>query len=149
MELEIGEEVDLIVGRFTHVGITVLINDTYEGMLYKNEVFQKVREGQKLKGYVKNLREDEKIDISLQPIGFLNKIDTNERFVLEKLMETEEGFLPLNDKSSPDDIKYHLKMSKKSFKSAIGGLYKSKRIAIAAKEFISKRKNKEESASKI
>ena len=83
MELEIGEEVDLVVGRFTHVGITVLINGTYEGMLYKNEVFQKVREGQKLKGYVKNLREDEKIDISLQPIGFLNKIDTNERFVLE------------------------------------------------------------------
>ena len=84
MELEIGEEVDLIVGRFTHVGITVLINDTYEGMLYKNEVFQKVREGQKLKGYVKNLREDQKIDVSLQPIGFLNKIDANERFVLEK-----------------------------------------------------------------
>ena len=55
-------------------------------------------------------------------------------------METEEGFLPLNDKSSPDDIKYNLKMSKKSFKSAIGGLYKSKRIAIAAEGIYLKEK---------
>lgn len=130
MDLEVGEKVDLVVGRFTNVGITVLVDGTYEGMLYKNEVYQKVREGQKLTGYVKFIREDGKLDISLQPIGFLNKIGANESYILEKLKASEDGFLALNDKSSPDEIKYHMKMSKKSFKSAIGGLYKAKLIVI-------------------
>ena len=132
MELEIGEKVDLIIGRFTKIGITVLINGEHEGMLFKNEVFQKVREGQKLMGYVKNIREDKKIDVSIQPTGFLNKISANEKVVLEKLKASENGFLSLNDKSSPDIIKYHLKMSKKSFKSAIGRLYKAKQIVISS-----------------
>ncbi|MGB2128844.1 MAG: DNA-binding protein [Flavicella sp.] len=133
MDFEIGEKVDLIIGRFTHVGISVLVNETEEGMLYKNEVYQKVREGQKLTGYVKFIREDGKLDISLQPIGFLNKIGENESYIMERLKVSEGGFLGLNDKSSPDDIKYHLKMSKKSFKSAIGGLYKAKLIVISEK----------------
>lgn len=130
MDLEVGEKVDLVVGRFTNVGITVLVDGAYEGMLYKNEVYQKVREGQKLTGYVKFIREDGKLDISLQPIGFLNRIDKNETSVLEKLKASDSGFLALNDKSSPEEIKYQLKMSKKSFKSAIGGLYKAKLILI-------------------
>jgi predicted RNA-binding protein (virulence factor B family) len=133
MDLEVGEQVELEIGRFTNVGITVLINDEHEGMLYKNEVYKKVREGQKLTGYVKMIREDGKIDVSLEAQGFLNKIGTNEAVILEKLKESEDGFLALNDKSNPEDIKYHLKMSKKSFKSAIGGLYKNKQIVIAAK----------------
>jgi len=133
MELEIGEEVDLVIGRFTNVGISVLVNDEFEGMLYKNEIFQRVREGQKLTGFVKFIREDGKIDISLQPIGFLNKIGENEAFILEKLKSLDGGFIGYNDKSSPDDIKYHFKMSKKSFKSAIGGLYKAKLILITDK----------------
>lgn len=133
MDLEVGEQVELEIGRFTNVGITVLINDEHEGMLYKNEVYKKVREGQKLTGYVKMIREDGKIDVSLEAQGFLNKIGTNETIILEKLKESEDGFLALNDKSNPEDIKYHLKMSKKSFKSAIGGLYKNKQIVIAAK----------------
>jgi|TARA_B100000767_G_scaffold246203_1_gene245592 uncharacterized protein len=133
MDFEIGEKVDLIVGRFTHVGISVLVNETEEGMLYKNEVYQKVREGQKLTGFVKFIREDGKLDVSLQPIGFLNKIGENESYILERLKTLEGGFLGLNDKSSPEDIKYYLKMSKKSFKSAIGGLYKAKLIVISDK----------------
>ncbi len=132
MELEIGEKVELIIGRFTHVGITVLINGDEEGMLYKNEVYQKVREGQKLPGYIKGFREDGKIDVSLQPIGFRNKIDEIQEVIIEKLKDSEEGFLPFTDKSNPEDIKYHFKMSKKSFKSAIGGLYKAKLIVIAS-----------------
>ncbi|MFC2109772.1 DNA-binding protein [Bacteroidota bacterium] len=133
MDLEIGEQVDLVIGRFTNVGISVLVNGEYEGMLYKNEVFKRVREDQKMTGYVKFIREDGKLDISLQPIGFLNKISENEGVILEKLKSLEGGFIGLNDKSSPDDIKYHLKMSKKSFKSAIGGLYKAKLIVISSK----------------
>lgn len=133
MDLKIGEEVDLVIGRFTKIGITVLVNASYEGMLYKNEVYQKVREGQKVRGYVKKIREDEKIDVCLQPIGFLNKTDENQKTVLEKLLASKDGFLALNDKSGPEEIKYQLKMSKKSFKSAIGALYKSKKIVIASK----------------
>ena len=132
MELEVGTKVDLVIGRFTNIGISVLVDGEYEGMLYKNEVFQRVREGQKLSGYVKFIREDGKLDISLQPIGFVNKIGENEAAVLEKLKQSEKGFLPLYDKSDPEDIKYHLKMSKKSFKSAIGSLYKSKLLVIAS-----------------
>jgi uncharacterized protein len=131
MELTVGEKVNLVIGRFTSVGISVLIEDEYEGMLYKNEVYQRVREGQKLQGFVKLIREDGKVDVSLQPIGFLNKIGINETIILEKLQNDPEGFLALNDKSSPEDIKYHLKMSKKSFKSAVGGLYKDKLITIS------------------
>lgn len=133
MQLEIGEEVALIIGRFTHVGITVLINNEIEGMLYKNEVYRKVREGQKVTGYVKFIREDGKIDVSLQPIGFLNKIGENEAVILEKLKSLDGGYIGFNDKSKPEDIMYHFKMSKKSFKSAIGGLYKAKKIDISDK----------------
>lgn len=133
MELEVGAQVELVIGRFTHVGIIVLVDGAYEGMLYKNEVFQRVREGQNLTGYVKFVREDGKLDISLQPIGFVNKIAGNEATILEKLKQTEEGFLPLHDKSDPEEIKYHLKMSKKSFKSAIGSLYRGKLLVIASK----------------
>ena len=67
-----------------------------------------------------------------KPIGFLNKIGENESYILDKLKAEESGFLQLNDKSSPEDIKYHMKMSKKSFKSAIGGLYKAKLIVISS-----------------
>jgi uncharacterized protein len=142
MELEIGEKVDLVIGRFTNVGISVLVNDEYEGLLYKNEVFRRVREGQKVVGYIKKLREDGGIDVSLQPIGFLNKIGENEAVILEKLQSLDNGFIGYNDKSKPEDIMYHFKMSKKSFKSAIGGLYKAKKIIITDEgiELIEERK---------
>ena len=133
MELEVGEKVELKIGRFTNIGISVLVNDEYEGLLYKNEVFQRVREGQKVTGYIKALREDGGIDVSLQPIGFLNKIGENEKIILEKLQSLASGFIGFNDKSKPEDIMYHFKMSKKSFKSAIGGLYKAKIIEISDK----------------
>jgi predicted RNA-binding protein (virulence factor B family) len=142
MELEIGEKVDLVIGRFTNVGISVLVNDEYEGLLYKNEVFRRVREGQKVVGYIKKLREDGGIDVSLQPIGFLNKIGENEAVILEKLQSLDNGFIGYNDKSKSEDIMYHFKMSKKSFKSAIGGLYKAKKIIITDEgiELIEERK---------
>ena len=114
------------------VDYDVWIDEDYEGLLYRNEIFQEIRERQRIAGYIKNIREDGKIDVSLQSIGFLNKIEGNEAVVLEKLKATEDGFFALNDKSSPEDIKYLLKMSKKSFKSAIGGLYKAKIIVIAS-----------------
>lgn len=128
-ELQIGDKVELLVGRPTNIGFTVLVDQAYEGMLYKNELFQRIEEGQKLVGYVKKVREDGKLDVSLKPIGFKKAVVTDEIFILNELKK-KDGFLPFNDKSSPDDIKYGLEMSKKSFKKAIGGLYKQKLITI-------------------
>jgi len=136
MDLKIGDKVDLIVVRKAGIGFTVLVEEEFEGMLYRNELYQKIEEGQKLVGYVKKIREDEKLDISLNPIGFKRTVVTNEIKILNALKQND-GFLPLNDKSSPDDIKYQLGMSKKAFKSAVGGLFKQKLITIS-EEGISK-----------
>lgn len=129
MDLKVGDKVDLIVGRPTTIGFTVLINEEHEGLLYKNEMYQKVQEGEFLKGFVKKIREDGKIDVSLQPIGFKRTLVANEIKIL-KVLNDNDGFLDLHDKSEPNAIKYRLGMSKKAFKSAIGGLYKQKLILL-------------------
>ncbi|MBS9774833.1 MAG: DNA-binding protein [Tenacibaculum sp.] len=126
MELKEGDKVDLIIGVRTHLGYTVLINEAYEGLLYANEVFTELEEGVKTEGYVKKIREDEKIDVSLRPQGFRNVIDKDTDKILQKLQK--DGFLMLTDKSSPESIKFHLQMSKKAFKKAVGVLYKQKLI---------------------
>ena len=129
MELKTGDKVELIVVRDTALGFTVLVNEEFEGMLYKNELYQKIEEGQKLTGYVKKVREDEKIDVSLQPVGFKQTIVKNEITIL-KALKKHDGFLALHDKSDPKTIKYELGMSKKAFKNAIGGLFRQKLITI-------------------
>ena len=131
MEFNIGDKIEIVIGRFTDIGIRVYVreDEEIEGMLYRNEVFKKVREGQKTAAYVKKVREDGLIDFSLQPIGFVDAIEVDKNKVLSQL-EREGGFLPLNDKSDPEDIKYHLQMSKKAFKKAIGALYKERIIEI-------------------
>ena len=130
MDLKVGDKVDVMVVRSTTLGFTVIINEEFEGILYKNELYQKIAEGEKLIGYIKKIRDDEKIDVSLKPIGFKRTIVGNEIIILKALKENE-GFLALHDKSTPDDIKYKLGMSKKAFKSAIGGLFRQKLITIA------------------
>ncbi len=129
MELEIGQKVDLIIGIESTLGYTVLINEEREGLIYKNEVFRELEEGEKTVGYIKNIREDGKIDVVLQPQGFRNKIETDVDKILDKL-QSNEGELKLSDKSSPESIKFHLQMSKKAFKRALGQLYKQKKIKI-------------------
>lgn len=129
MDLKVGDKVDIIVGRITKIGFTVMVDEEFEGMLYKNELYERLEEGQHLVGYVKKIREDGKLDVSLKPVGFRRAVLKDEISLLNKLKENK-GFLPFTDKSSPDDIKYGLQMSKKSFKKAIGGLYKQKLISI-------------------
>ena len=128
--MKVGDKVDLTIGRISKLGFTVLINREVEGLLYKNELYVKLAEGDEVVGYIKKLRDDGGIDVSLQPIGFKKTLVENEIKVLDALKKTEEGFLPLHDKSSPDDIKYQMNMSKKAFKSSIGGLYRLKLITI-------------------
>ncbi len=129
MDLKVGDKVALKIVRQTEIGFTVLIDEVYEGMLYKNELYKRIQEGDTLVGYIKKIRDDQKIDVSLQPVGFKRAIVSNEIKILNALKQNE-GFLPLHDKSNPYDIKYQLEMSKKSFKSAIGGLFKQKLITI-------------------
>jgi predicted RNA-binding protein (virulence factor B family) len=130
MDLQEGDKVQLIIETETGLGYTVLINEEFDGLLFRSEVFQPLEENMEVTGYIKNIREDGKIDVSLRPQGFRNVIDTDVAKVLEKLEKSREGFLLLTDKSSPDAIRFHMKMSKKAFKKAVGSLYKQKLIAI-------------------
>ena len=130
MDLQEGDKVQLIIETETALGYTVLINEEFDGLLYRNEVFQELEENMEVTGYIKTIRDDGKIDVSLRPQGFRNVIDSDVDKILHKLKESREGFLLLTDKSSPESIKFHLKMSKKSFKKAVGNLYKKKQITI-------------------
>lgn len=129
MEYNVGDKVAIQVGRQTKIGFVVLIEQEVEGIIYKNELYQKIVEGDKLEGYIKKIREDGKIDISLQAIGFRNTSEKDTDVIIAALKQ-HDGHLPLNDKSSPDAIKYELEMSKKAFKRAIGVLYRQKLITI-------------------
>jgi len=130
MDLQEGDKVELLIEAETALGYVVLINDEFEGLLYRNEVFQDLEIDLEIDGYIKNIREDGKIDVSLRPQGFRNVIDTDVDKILEKLRSSREGFLLLTDKSSPESIKFHLKMSKKAFKKAVGNLYRQKLIVL-------------------
>lgn len=129
MDLEVGDKVSLIIGAETNLGFTVLIEEEYEGLLYRNEIFQEIRERQRIAGFIKKIREDGKIDVSLKPQGFRNVIELDTEKIVEAIYD-HDGFLPLTDKSAPEDIKRILLMSKKAFKRAVGSLYKEKVILI-------------------
>ena len=124
------EEVDLEVYAFTDLGIQVSINDEYTGLVYGNQVYDKYHEGQKLKGYITGVRDDGRIDVSLQPDKGRHVHSTFD-IILDHLKEVG-GKSEFGDKSSPEDIKKEFKVSKKVFKQAIGGLYKQGKIKITA-----------------
>ena len=130
MYLKEGDKVNLVIETETSLGYTVLINEEYDGLLFRSEVFQELEENMEITGYIKNIREDGKIDVSLRPQGFRNVIGSDVEKVLAKLKNSREGFILITDKSSPDSIRFHMKMSKKAFKKAVGNLYKQKLIVI-------------------
>lgn len=123
-----GDEVELLICNSTDLGINVIINSIHKGLLYDNELFQAVSEGDIITGWIKNVRPDNKIDVSLQKQGYVN-VEPNAQKILDKLKENN-GFLNLTDKSDPIIILAKLEMSKKTFKKAIGLLYKQKIIRI-------------------
>ncbi len=128
LTVEVGDEVDLIISHITEVGINVIINDIHKGLLYKDQVYQDIRTGDRMTGFIKAIRPDKKIDVTLQKQGYEN-IEPNAEKILDEL-KASRGFLRLNDNSHPEDIKTVLQMSKKTFKKAIGALYKDKLIEI-------------------
>src|SRR6218665_546842 len=131
IELENGDVVDLLIYSETDKGFNAIINNTYAGLIYRNEVFGNIRVGDKVKGYVKLIREDNKIDLSLQKSGFELVDDVKWRIL--NLLKEKNGFLPLNDNSTPDEIKNALQISKKAFKKAVGALYKERLVTLTDK----------------
>ncbi|GGH37238.1 S1 RNA-binding domain-containing protein [Dyadobacter endophyticus] len=125
-----GDEVDLLIWQKTDLGYNVVVNQYHKGLIYANEVFQPLKIGDSLKGYVKKIREENKLDISLQKTGY-EVVEPVAKQILEEI-EKGKGFLALSDNSSPEDIYQKLKISKKVFKKAIGGLYKQGMIRITS-----------------
>ena len=126
--LEKFDEIDIMVTHITDLGANVIVNGTHKGLIFINDIFEDIRTGDTMKAYVKSVREDNKIDVVLQSPGY-RSIEPNANFILDEL-KAAGGFMPLHDKSDPQDIKNELGMSKKSFKKAIGTLYKDKQIVI-------------------
>jgi predicted RNA-binding protein (virulence factor B family) len=123
-----GTEVRLLIAQQTELGYKAIIDNRYEGLLYANEIFEPLHIGDVKKGFIKQVRDDGKIDLSLQQQGY-EHIEDLKQLLLQQL-KNNKGFLPLGDKSSPEEIYQHLKISKKSFKKTIGGLFKEKLITL-------------------
>jgi uncharacterized protein len=127
-DLQEGQRVSLVIGEETGIGFTAIINNHSEGILYKNEVFQPLRQGQSIDGFIKKIREDKKIDLSLYKPGY-KKVDALSNRVIERL-KSEGGFIPVTDKSSPEVISELFGISKKTYKMIVGRLYKDRLISI-------------------
>lgn len=127
---EINQEVSLMVIGETDLGYTAIVNNLHTGLLYASEVFEYLEPGQRITGYVKKVREDEKIDLILHKPGY-EKIDKISSDILD-VIRKNGGFIPVNDKSDAEMIYDTFGISKKSFKKAIGALYKQRLIVIEA-----------------
>lgn len=122
------QEVDIIVYHFTDLGMNVAINNEYKGVVYENEIYAEYKLGQRLKAFIKEIRPDGKIDVSLQPSQGKHVFSTTDEILAA--LETAGGKLSFNDKTSPEDIKNKFQISKRVFKQAIGKLYKQRKIVI-------------------
>ncbi len=127
-EYTVNQEVNLLVAEETEMGYKVIINNLHWGLVYHNEVFTPIETGQELKGYIKEVRGDEKIDVSLTPLGY-RKVEGITGQITDSL-KAHGGYLPVHDKSDPEEIYALFRCSKKAFKQAIGSLYKEKKIVI-------------------
>lgn len=132
VKLEPEQEVDLMLFEVTDKGVYCIVDNLYRGLIFHSDIHKPLKVGDEIKGFVKQVREDGKVDIVLDPIGYKASIDPHSQLILDQLKENE-GSLPFNDKSDPEDINTTFGISKKAFKRAIGNLYKQKMIAISEK----------------
>ena len=123
-----GQEVELLICDQTDIGYKAIINGTHWGVLYSNEVFKPLKSGQKIKGYIKKVREDNKIDLSLHKPGY-ERVDDITDTILNVLKE-QGGFISVTDKSSPETINKLFGVSKKTYKKAIGAIYRKRLITM-------------------
>ncbi|MGZ8157782.1 MAG: CvfB family protein [Methylobacter sp.] len=127
-DFEVGQKVSLIIADKSDLGVKAIINNSHWGMLYENELFQPVRKGQKLDGYIKQVREDHKIDLSLHQPGYGKVVSLTDTIIAK--LKANNGELMLSDKSPPEAIYAAFGVSKKVFKQAVGALYKQQLITI-------------------
>lgn len=123
-----GDELDLLIYGKSELGWSVIVNNKHQGLIHANEVYKPISIGNRITGYVKQVREDNKLDIVLQPIGYRQYIDVHTA-LLGKRLEAK-GFLPLTDKSSAEEIHAEFGISKKAFKKALGALYKERLVRL-------------------
>lgn len=128
INLNEGDETEILICDETDFGFKVIVNQKHWGMIYKNQIFSDITPGQKTKAWVKLIRDDGKIDISLQQPGYKEVISAEEKII--RLLENQNGYSDLNDNSLPDVIYAELQISKKVFKKAIGKLFKENKIMI-------------------
>jgi len=128
VDFEVGQKVSLIIADRSDLGIKAIINNSHWGMLYENELFRPVKKGQKMEGYIKQIREDHKIDLSLHQPGYGKVVSLTDSIIAK--LKANNGVLMLSDKSPPEAIYAAFGVSKKVFKQAIGALYKQQLITI-------------------
>lgn len=128
VEYDQNDQVDLLIYRKTPLGWEVIVDNRHKGLIFGSDIFKPVSVGDQVMGYVKNVRDDKKIDVSLQPIG-AKMLEPTAKFIFDKLVQND-GFLPLHDKSAPEEIQHILHMSKKAFKKGVGILYRQRKINI-------------------
>lgn len=124
-----GDKAELLILSETDLGFSVIVNHKHKGLVYKNETFQELNIGDTVTGFVKKIRDENKLDISLTPLGYRNFIDDNSALIFDAL-EANNGALSITDKSSPGLIHAQFGLSKKAFKKALGTLYKQRKITI-------------------
>ncbi|GAA5134074.1 CvfB family protein [Thalassotalea piscium] len=127
-DYQVEEKVELMIAAKTDLGFKAVINDKHWGLLYDNEIFQPLRVGQKVTGYIKQVREDERIDLTLTRAGKGKVIDFSSQLIA--YLTQHGGHSPLNDKSAPELIKKELGVSKKTFKATVGNLLKQGKLTI-------------------
>ena len=130
IDISQGDEVDLLLYELSDLGMNAIVDNMYKGLIFKSDIHKNIKPGDRIKGYVKQVRSDGKIDIQLEPLGYKNSIDPNSKIIIDALNENN-GFLDVTDKSAPDIIKFKLGLSKKAFKKALGHLYKQKLVSIS------------------
>ena len=123
-----GQKVALLISARNEIGFIAVINGTHKGILYKNEVFQPLKIGQEIDGFIKKVRDDKKIDLCLQKPGY-KAFDALARNIIDKLQQ-KNGFIAVTDKSRPKMIADLFGTSKKTYKKAIGNLYKKRLITL-------------------
>lgn len=128
LSVQRGDAVELLVFGRSDLGLSVIVNDRHQGLVHASDIFKTVSPGDRITGYVKQVREDRKLDIALQPIGYRQYIDVHTAMLAKRL--EARAFLPLTDKSSAEDIYAEFGISKKAFKKALGALYKERLVRI-------------------
>ncbi|MDQ7948319.1 MAG: S1-like domain-containing RNA-binding protein [Pedobacter sp.] len=131
-DIDEGDEVELLISEKTDLGFNAIINNRNIGLLYHNELFSDLKPGERRKGWIKKIRIEGKIDLTLQPSGYYHILDSKD--IIYKELKENGGTIALGDKSTPEAIYQRFQISKSAFKKAIGGLYKERAIIISDHE---------------